>query len=177
MRLPDGTILTLRLASQADAAAVARMHRRCSLDTIFRRYLTAMPQLSPTLQLRLLDLRLTLVALSGEEVVGMAHLADAAGQPTELAVLVEDAWQRRGVGRALAEAVLDVAEAEGEIALTAYTLPSSVGVHTLLRRLRGGTLSPTFRHGSDGLVTVTLTLEPTGRRVAPRATRVRLLSA
>ena len=90
VRLPDGTVLTLRLASQSDAPAVARMHRRCSLDTVFRRYLTAMPQLSPVLQRRLLDLRLTLVAQSGEEVVGMAHLADAAGQPTELAVLVED---------------------------------------------------------------------------------------
>lgn len=166
--LRDGTTLMLRRGTPADGPAVARMHRRCSLDTVFRRYLTAMPQLSPALQQRLLELHLTVVAEHRTEVVGLAHLAEVAGEAPELALLVEDSWQRRGVGRALAEAVLRSAEGDGHSSVVACTLPSSTAVHSLLRRLRGGRLAPVFTRSDDGLVRVTLRLAP--RRAAlPRA--------
>jgi N-acetylglutamate synthase-like GNAT family acetyltransferase len=168
--LKDGATVTLRRATQADGPAVARMHRRCSLDTVFRRYLTAMPQLSPALQARLLDLQLTLVAEHRHEVVGLAHLADAPSGPPELALMVEDAWQRRGVGRLLAEAALRSAEDDGHATVVACTLPSSTAVHSLLRRIRGGRLAPVFSRGEDGLVRVTLRLSP--RRRVPHAARL-----
>ncbi len=155
--------LTIRPVSSDDAPAIARMHRRCSLESVYRRYLTAVPALSPALQRRLQDLHLTLVATTGREVVALAHLATAPDEPTELAVLVEDAWQRRGVGTAMIEAALDRAEADGTTDLVAYTLPSSTAVHALLRGLRRGALRPVFRRTSDGLVTVTMTL-PAARR-------------
>jgi GNAT superfamily N-acetyltransferase len=173
LTLRDGTTLVLRRATSADGAAVARMHRRCSLDTVFRRYLTAMPQLSPALQRRLLDLHLTVVAEHRAEVVGLAHLATDGDSPPELALMVEDGWQRRGVGRALAEVVLRDAEAEGHASVVARTLPSSAALHSLVRRLRGGRLAPEFRRDDDGLVQVTLRLSPrrsaSARTSAPRA--------
>jgi N-acetylglutamate synthase-like GNAT family acetyltransferase len=174
--LRDGTILTLRRAAPSDGPAVARMHRRCSLDTVFRRYLTAMPRLSPQLQRRLLDLHLTVVAEHGHEVVGLAHLAATEGEPLELALMVEDGWQRRGVGRGLAEVVLRSAEDAGHTSVVACTLPSSTAVHSLVRRIRGGRLAPEFRRGADGLVRVTLQLSPR-RAVVPRPGAPRALSA
>ena len=167
--LDDGTEVVVRRATADDGPAIARMHRRCSLDTVFRRYLTAMPQLSPALQQRLLDLHLTLVAVHGREVIGLAHVAEAGDGPAELAVMVEDAWQRRGAGRLLAETALRCAEADGRTEVVACTLPSSTAVHTLLRRLRHGGLAPRFAHGDDGLVRVTLHLTPR-RDAAPART-------
>lgn len=158
--LEDGTVVTVRRAAPTDGPAVARMHRRCSLDTVFRRYLTAMPSLSPSLQQRLLELELSVVATRGREVIALAHLAESPDGPPELALMVEDAWQRRGVGRLLAETVLRAAEADGHASAVACTLPSSTAVHTLLRRLRRGRLAPEFRRGDDGLVRITLHLEP-----------------
>jgi N-acetylglutamate synthase-like GNAT family acetyltransferase len=150
----------VRPVRASDADAIARMHRRCSLETVYRRYLTAVPSLSPVLQRRLLDLHLTLVAEHGGEIVALAHLAVAPGQPTELAVLVEDAWQRRGIGARITEEAVRRAEADGMDTLVAYTLPSSAAVHALLRRLRRGALRPAFRRTDDGLVTVTMSLGP-----------------
>lgn len=158
--LDDGTVVTVRRADRSDGQAIARMHRRCSLDTVFRRYLTAMPSLSPSLQQRLLELHLSVVAVHGREVIGLAHLAETPDGPPELALMVEDGWQRRGVGRMLAEVVLRAAEADGHASAVACTLPSSTAVHVLLRRLRRGRLAPEFHRGEDGLVRVCLHLEP-----------------
>jgi predicted N-acetyltransferase YhbS len=152
--------ILIRPVRREDAEAIARMHRRCSLETVYRRYLTAVPSLSPVLQRRLLDLHLTLVAEHAGEIVALAHLAVAEDQPTELAVIVEDAWQRRGIGSLITEEAVRRAEADGFDALVAYTLPSSAAVHALLRGLRRGALRPAFRRTDDGLVTVTMTLAP-----------------
>jgi GNAT superfamily N-acetyltransferase len=162
---PRGAVV-VRRASEDDAPAVMRMHHRCSTDTVFRRYFSAVPALSPQLQARLLGTRLCLVAEVGHEIVGMAHLADAAGQPLELAVLVEDGWQRYGVGLALGEAALDVAELWGAPKVVTYTLQSSTGAHALLRRLRAGALHPEFHSGEDGFVHAHVPLRTPGLRSA-----------
>lgn len=162
---PRGAVV-VRRATADDAPALMRMHHRCSPDTVFRRYFSAVPALSPQLQERLLGTRLCLVAEVGHELVGMANLADAPGQPLELAVLVEDGWQRYGVGLALGEAALDVAEAWGEPRVVTYTLQSSTGAHALLRRLRSGALHPEFHTGEDGFVHTHLPLRTPGLRSA-----------
>ena len=153
--------VVVRTAWPGDLAAVERMHHRCSTDSVFRRYFSAVPAISPTLQARLLETRLALVAEVGHEVVGLGHLADHQGQPIELALLVEDAWQRYGVGLALAEAALDVADLWGLERLVTYSLQTSTAAHALMRRLRSGALHPQFHQGEDGLVQTVLPL--TGR--------------
>jgi GNAT superfamily N-acetyltransferase len=152
-----GTVL-VRTAYDTDLPAVERMHHRCSTDTVFRRYFSAVPAISPTLQARLLQTRLALVAEVGTDVVGLGHLAQHDGQPVELALLVEDAWQRHGVGRALAEAALDVADLWGLDRVVTYSLATSTGAHALMRVLRSGALHPNFHQGQDGLVQTVLPL-------------------
>jgi GNAT superfamily N-acetyltransferase len=153
--------VVVRTASGTDLPAVERLHHRCSTDTVFRRYFSAVPAVSPTLQARLLQTRLALVAEVGAEVVGLGHLAEHDGQPVELALLVEDAWQRYGVGLALAEAALDVADLWGLDRLVTYSLATSTGVHALMRRLRSGALRPQFHQAEDAVVQTVLPL--TGR--------------
>ncbi|MCA0332017.1 MAG: GNAT family N-acetyltransferase [Actinobacteria bacterium] len=154
---PRGDIL-VRQAVQADADAVMRMHHRCSTETVFRRYFTVVPALSPVVQGRLMSTSLSLVATVGHEVVGMAHLVEDGPAPVEMAVLVEDFWQRMGLGRALAEAALDVAELWGLDLVVVHSLPSSGGAHALLRSLRSGALHPSFRTDADGFVETTIPL-------------------
>ena len=48
-----GAVL-VRTAYDTDLAAVERMHHRCSSDTVFRRYFSAVTAISPPLQARLL---------------------------------------------------------------------------------------------------------------------------
>jgi GNAT superfamily N-acetyltransferase len=158
-----GAVL-LRTAYDTDLAAVERMHHRCSTDTVFRRYFSAVPAISPPLQARLLQTRLALVAEVGAEVVGLGHLAQHDGQPVELALLVEDAWQRHGVGRALAESALDVADLWGLDRVVTYSLATSASAHALMRRLRSGALHPQFHQGEDGLVQTVLPLAGPGLR-------------
>jgi GNAT superfamily N-acetyltransferase len=165
---PRGDVV-VRAAVDADAGAVMRMHHRCSTETVFRRYFTVVPALSPVVQGQLMTTSLSLVASVGHEVVGMAHLVEDAHAPVELAVLVEDFWQRLGLGTALAEAALDVADLWELELVVVHSLPSSAGAHALLRSLRAGALHPSFRTDADGFVETTVPLRG-GRLGSARGT-------
>jgi GNAT superfamily N-acetyltransferase len=101
----------VRGAVAIDLPGVARMHGRCAPSTLLRRYLRG--GRSPSLQTleTLLHQPLVLVAHTVDgDVVGLAsvtqasNLPDVAPEPTstvQLGLLVEDAWQDRGIGRAL----------------------------------------------------------------------------
>jgi GNAT superfamily N-acetyltransferase len=67
------------------------------------------------------------------EVIG--HLCLEPGEPgtVELAIAVADAWQRRGVGRALVAAAIAWAEAHGVTCLAASMLSSNAAVLNLVR--------------------------------------------
>jgi GNAT superfamily N-acetyltransferase len=96
-------------------------------------------------------------AAGGEDrVVAMANLL-AEGDLGEIAVLVEDAWQRRGIGTVLLRRLMAHAERSGFAAVVAHTGADNVGMQRTLRRIGHGTTD------HDGnLVSVTLPIaEPT----------------
>jgi GNAT superfamily N-acetyltransferase len=100
---------------------------------------------------------------SGEErVVAMATLL-AEGDLGEAALLVQDAWQRRGIGTALLRRLIAYAEGNGLTAVVAHTGADNVAMLRTLRRLGFGR---TDRDG--GLVSVTLPVA--GRRPVSEAT-------
>jgi GNAT superfamily N-acetyltransferase len=70
---------------------------------------------------------------SDGQVVGLASLGTGGGLP-ELGVLVEDAWQRRGLGAALVDALVRRARERGVVRLVASVLPGREGVLTGLDR-------------------------------------------
>jgi GNAT superfamily N-acetyltransferase len=53
------------------------------------------------------------VATVDDEVVGLASLSDSEDSATEVSVLVEDAWQRRGLGARLLSSAARLARGRG----------------------------------------------------------------
>ena len=150
--LPDGAELLIRPATGDDVEAVRRLHERSSAATRQRRYLGG-AQVPPDARLRRLlapASGFALVAEQGDEVVATASLL-AEGDIGEVALLVEDAWQRRGIGTALLRRLLAYAERADLAAVVAHTGADNVAMLRTLRRLGTGT---TCRDGT--VLSVTL---------------------
>jgi GNAT superfamily N-acetyltransferase len=117
MVLPGGQVVQLRNAWPGDSTLVVRMFFRLSPSTIYYRLFVPAPQ-TPEWAARFAALavpseadRVAMVALLDGEVVGFANYADTSKCPheAELALVVEDTWQRQGIGRALLTALVEEA--------------------------------------------------------------------
>lgn len=98
----DGQDVVLRVASAADAGAVSALHARSSADTVRRAHGAPLARVDARLARRLLvGGGGALVAVSDDRVVGLAALGDIDGEACHLTLMVEDAWQRRGLGTRL----------------------------------------------------------------------------
>ncbi len=128
--LTDAGIVRIRSARRADAPQLRAMYGRLSPDTLYLRFFT----MSRTLMDRDVD-RLTLpldaehVSLVAEvrgAVVGAATYQrnDQPGE-AEVAFIVDDAFQGRGVGMLLLEHLAAIASRHGIVRLVADTLPAN----------------------------------------------------
>jgi len=152
--LPDGAELTLRPATRDDLDGVRALHERCSAATLSSRYLGGGAPGDARLR-RLLEPaggRTLLAVTADDRVVAMASLL-AEGDLGEIAVLIEDDWQRRGLGTALLRRLFAYAGRGRFAALVAHTAADNVAMLRTLRRLGAG---PADRDGT--LVSVTLPL-------------------
>jgi GNAT superfamily N-acetyltransferase len=166
--LRDGTRLLIRPIGSADASALVALHARLSADTIYRRYFGARPHLSPADVDRFTRVdgrtRFALVALLGRDLVAVARYEGRpAERSAELAVVVDDALHRLGVGRLMLERLVDIAGEAGLDELAADVLAGNAAMLSLLR-----TLGLPRRKVSDGeTVTVLIDLsssEPPAER-------------
>lgn len=171
--LADGRELTLRRAGAADLDAVRALHDRCSPATLRQRYMSGATRPPHVPLLRLLVpmhgwTLLAEVADGGDpgRVVAMGNLVPEGAQ-AELALLVEDTWQRRGIGTAMLRRMVAAAAEAGFGALLAHTRAGNTPILRTLRRL--GRPQRTDRDG--GMLTVTLPLDAAGQRASiPSAT-------
>lgn len=139
--LRDGTQVVIRLARPEDTEAVAQMHERSSDETRFQRYF------SPVTQWREDQLRrvagghrgATLVAVNWRgDIVGLGNVFPDRPDDTstaEVAVIVEDAWQGRGLGGRLLGHLVELARRQGFSEVLALVLASNTGMARLLERL------------------------------------------
>lgn len=140
-RLGDGTRVTIRLARPEDAEAVAEMHSRSSEQTRYQRYFAPISEWRGD-QLRRLaggHRGATLVAQDARgNIVGLGNVfPDRPGetQTAEIAVIIEDAWQGRGLGSRLLRHLVDLARRQGFDDVIALVLATNSGMVQLLNRM------------------------------------------
>ncbi|MFG1700120.1 GNAT family N-acetyltransferase [Nonomuraea sp. NPDC049309] len=145
IKLSDGVEVTVRPLTSIYREAVRDLHDRCSPESRRFRYFTAMPTLPPRLFDRLCDRNkgYSLVAGHDGQVVGMANLLFTPDPGiAEMAFLVEDRWQGRGLGTALARMLVRAAADLGYAEVKASMLSDNVKMRRLMISL-GATLGYT----------------------------------
>jgi len=137
----DGAVrLWLRPPASCDLLRITAMWERCSIATRIARFHAPVRYIPASyLETVLSNPSTHLVASTGRAgaVVALASLVPGGGGSAELGVLVEDAWQRRGIGRRLVTHLIAAASARQITELTASVLAQNAQVADLLRRLPG----------------------------------------
>ena len=132
------------------------MWERCSLATRMARFHAPVRDIPASyMEAVLSDPSASLVAVPGRAgvVAALASFVPGGGS-AELGVLVEDAWQRRGIGRHLVAHLIAAAPARQITELTASVLTQNATAADLLRQVPGE-FSLT-RHGTTVSVRVRL---------------------
>jgi GNAT superfamily N-acetyltransferase len=143
MTLADGARLRVRPIDPADRGPLADAFERLSDRSRHHRFLGPKPRLTTRELDYFTDVdhvtHEALVAIDETtgQIVGVGRYATGHGGGTvpDLALAVVDAWQRRGIGHALAVALVERARANGMTALTGTTLAGNRGARALLDRL------------------------------------------
>ena len=134
-------MVTVRPIRPDDEDRLARMFWRLSPDTVYRRFFSPVkaPRASVLRHLANVDhdLRDALVAESDDELIGVARYDRRPGDRThaEVAVVVEDAWQRHGVASTLLRRLGETARGRGVEAFTATMLGDNQPAARLARAL------------------------------------------
>lgn len=154
----DGSQLTVAPLGPEDLPPLLAMLARCSRATLRHRFHGFTDGVSHVVDLTNRWDHHSVVARAGSECIGLATLAvcgegpaacgegpDADGGREELGVLVEDAWQRRGVGRRLVGRLVTDARGRGVEELSADVLAEDVFALRALGRI--GSVSNTLERG------------------------------
>jgi GNAT superfamily N-acetyltransferase len=135
--------IVARRPTVQDAPAIEAMIERCSLQSRYARFLAPRPSIP------LDHLARVVTPLSGEEawvgvrrdepetVVALGSWARVGDADAELALIVEDSWQQRGIGTYLLRLLGERAWSLGICRLTASVLTESRHVFRMLRAVFG----------------------------------------
>jgi RimJ/RimL family protein N-acetyltransferase len=161
--LNEGRRVRLRPIRPDDRDRLIELYDRLSRHTAYQRFFTIMKRLPPDWAQILATVdyrrRLALVAEHGEPEAAAELIGVGRYEPTErddaaeVAFVVQDSWQARGLGTILLHAILDAAAARGIRDFIAYVLADNTRMLDLLRRftnIKGWTTA-------DGVVEVVFT--------------------
>jgi GNAT superfamily N-acetyltransferase len=140
----DSSGVAVKALTVADEAAAIAMLNRCSRMTLFRRFHSftdGRPYVRSLFGNGAGHGQQTLLAWHGTTCIGIANLAGNGAAGVDLGVLVEDAWQRRGVGSRLMSELFDRARAGGFTKVHADVLGDDQFVLRTLRRFGPLTVS------------------------------------
>jgi RimJ/RimL family protein N-acetyltransferase len=157
--------LTIRPIEAGDVERLRRLFYRLSARTVYLRFFTPVQHPSDALLHHLAevdhDIRQAVVAVDGDEIVGVARYDRDPDDPTraEAAIVVEDAWQGQGLGHRLLIRLAGEALDHGIGVLTASVLGENQRMMALARDLVSGT-SVRLEHGEWLLETPLPTSDP-----------------
>jgi GNAT superfamily N-acetyltransferase len=162
----DGLRVRLRLCRPSDARRVRAFLDGLSDETRQRRFLVATPQVGDNhvRHFTFYDPRERLVVAAtrpvdgAEAIVGLADCALLATGLAELAVVVDDGAQGRGVGKLLTEVIAGLARRQGATHLRAELLGDNTAMLRLMDRL-----GSTVRTVEDGVAMVYTSLPAAAR--------------
>ena len=161
--LRDGSEVRLRPVNPSDSPLVAALHARCSPAARRSRFLSPTPRLGPGELDALLGVpgqAVLALTSDGGSAVAVANLDPEGPGVGRCSVLVDNAWQGRGLGTALVRRMAEVATDQGLVELTGRARPDDLGVTQLLRRAG---LRPTAEI-TDGVVHLRAELPTAGAR-------------
>jgi RimJ/RimL family protein N-acetyltransferase len=161
-QLADGVTITIRAARPDDGPLMQALVRGLSANSSYQRFFYPLHELPPATLARFSHAdplhEMTLLAVTqqdGREVaVGMAqYAADWPHTTCEFALLVADAWQRKGIAARLLRNLVGVARAAGLERIEGEILADNLGMRHLLAKLGfaigphpdGGYLRKTWR--------------------------------
>ncbi|MEO3890231.1 GNAT family N-acetyltransferase [Nonomuraea sp. B5E05] len=169
--LADGGTAHVRPIRPADADRLRSFYSRLSDESIYFRFFGPRPRLSDKEVARFTNVdyvtRVALIATIGDEMVAVIRYDRTGPGEAEVAFLVEDAHQGRGVASVLLEHLAATARERGIERFIADVLPANMRMTGLLRQA-GYTAQSQF---ADGVVRMTLDLTPTDTSAEVRAAR------
>lgn len=127
----------IRPVEPSDAEALVRMFQRLSPESIYRRFFTQLPSLDGKFlewfAVADHDKHEGVVYSVGGEIVGVAHYQRLKDDPAtaEIAVIVEDDCQRRGIARKLMNRLTRLARDRGIENLSAVVLTNNEAARSL----------------------------------------------
>jgi RimJ/RimL family protein N-acetyltransferase len=141
--LRDGSRLRLRPIRPEDQDRLIAFYDRLSRHTAYQRFFAVMKRLPPDWARLLANVdyerRLALIAEHGPpeapELVGVARYEPTDHADTaEIAFVIQDGWQNRGLGTLMLDALLAAADARGIRRFRAYVLAGNMRMIDLLVR-------------------------------------------
>lgn len=140
-----GRTVTARPVRPDDLMAVGSMLARASATSRRLRFFSPVPAPRPSLVRPMVEVdhatHEAVVALAGDSVIGIAEYVATRRDPTEaeVAVVVEDAYQRHGVAAFLFRSLARQARRHGIDTFSATVLPDNRGAIALARSMNPGT--------------------------------------
>jgi acetyltransferase len=134
MTLADGSIVTIRPIRPEDAEIESDFVRNLSDESRYYRFMDSLHELSPQMLLRLTrvdyDRHLALVAVTRierreVEIAAARYVVADDGKDCEFAIVVADAWQRKGIGSHLMHVLIDAARHRGLCSMHGDVLASN----------------------------------------------------
>ena len=166
--LSDGSTVHLRGIEPADADLIVALHSRLSERTRYLRYFSPYPRIPPRDLERFVNVdhhdREAIVASSGPDLIAVARYERLGeGAPdAEVAFVVEDAHQGRGLGSVMMEHLAARARAVGISRFVAEVLPNN----SRMIRVFSDAGYEVARQYADGVVHLTFPIATTSRSLS-----------
>jgi RimJ/RimL family protein N-acetyltransferase len=161
--LTDGSVVRIRPIRPDDAPSLQALHSRLSHESAYQRFFAIVRRLPPDWARALANVdyqrRLALVVEAGPggELIGVGRYEPTNEQDTvEVAFVVQDSWQDRGLGTILFDAILRAAATRSYRRFRAYVLTDNKRMLDLISRFTR--IEP--RKTEQGVMDLVFTLAP-----------------
>jgi len=167
----DGRTVRVRPIAPDDGERLARFHRSLSDETVYFRFFAPYPELTERDIHRFTNVdhddRVALVATVGGELIGVGRYDRIDARDAEVAFVVRDDHQGRGLGSVLLEHLAAAARERGIRRFVAEVLPTN---RRMLATFEEAGYHPSH-HVEDGVVSLAFDIEPSESSEAVRVAR------